>query len=641
MAIIKALALGVTAGGVRTIANSNSWQKRPMVFVKTTGERIIIEPKANGDIENFGELAIEGEKEQLLALKKEGVYRTTIKDSEKRFGISKEWDHLILSFNKEEAFLLTDEEKDRYREALIKAFGGPSVLSMNGCRMVAISEGHDDTGDFHFHILVHRHSVNHEKKYIHTTLDLGKNSVAASQAEILNDVLANDGLEVIGDWVGIQGTIYEDTRTSNEAKAVVSQDILDAGGNPDLTVLPSRTPETMREEREKQAPLDPQEKQIQKFVEWHQREALRHAEESQRASQQVAFGQHALAALQETKKALAAKEQAEFEKNAALEEVGQLQQEVAGIKTTLEDVSIRLTEKETITQRVAEAFEGIVSLMPDAIKKLPIEDQSAWLSKTMATANTEFIALAEQKLAPKTITQQPVSDQVAWLATEFKNVTMSNEALDNQVNKQKEQLARAADEQAALQKAQEETKRELQVVSKDLTETKTREEKLVVKVDELVKVSAAAKEELHSATAQVKALSSQLAAASTIIKQSEELTQQQRSMIDSQSAQLAQSQDIIKRNEQALGQQTKTIETYEQKLSKTEQKVSNYEKELNDLKSKLQQALAEAQSLRKAAKPDADGAVILEKDLELARELRDNEKKKGKGPKNEDEGGPK
>jgi hypothetical protein len=640
MPIIKALQLGVTAGGARTVASSNSWQKYPMVFVKSTGERVTIEPNINA-LDTFGEMALAGEKERLLVLKQEG-YKSNIKDTTARYKTpAKEWDHLLLSFDKEESFLLTDEEKARYREALIKGFSDPDAFSGNGRRMVAISEGHDDTGDFHFHILVHRHGVDHENKYIHTALDLGRYSEASHQANLLNLAVAEADLEQISDWVGMQGSIYEDSGTSNEAKAAVTQAIQEAGGEADLTTQPSKAPGAMRAEREEQPGITPEEKQIQDFVDFNKRDALRLQEGAQRAAQQVALGQHALAALQETKLAKAAKEQAEFEKNAALEEVGQLKEEVAGIKTTLEDVSSRLTEHETITQRVAEAFEGIVSLMPDAIKKLPIEDQSVWLSNTMATASNEFIALAEQQLAPKTITQQPVSEQVAWLATEFKNVTQSNEVLDKQVNKQKEQLTKAAEDQATLQKAQEETKRELQVVSKDLTETKTREEKLVVKVDELSEVNAAAKKELHSATAQVKALSSQLAAASTIIKQSEELTQQQRSMIESQSAQLTQSQDLIKRNEQALGQQTKTIETFEQKLAKTEQKVTSYEKELDDLKNQLKQALAEAQSLRKAAKPDADGAVVLQKDIDLARELRDKEKNKDKGPKNEDEGGPK
>lgn len=640
MPIIKALQLGVAAGGARTIASSNSWQKYPMVFVKSTGDRITIEPNINA-LDTFGEMALAGEKERLLVLKQEG-YKSNIKDTTARYKTqAKEWDHLLLSFNKEESFLLTEEEKARYREALIKGFSDPDAFSGNGRRMVAISEGHDDTGDFHFHLLVHRHGVDHENKYIHTALDLGRYSEASHQANLLNMALAEADLEQISDWVGMQGSIYEDTGTSNEAKAAVTQAIQDAGGEADLTTQPSKAPGAMRAEREEQAGITPEEKQIQDFVDWNKREALRLQEGAQRAAQQVALGQHALAALQETKLAKAAKEQADFEKNAALEEVGQLKEEVAGIKTTLEDVSGRLTEKETITQRVADAFEGIVSLMPDAIKKLPIEDQSAWLSKTMATASTEFIALAEQKLAPKTITQQPVSDQVAWLATEFKNVTMSNEALDNQVNKQKEQLAKAAEDQAALQKAQEETKRELQVVSKDLTETKTREEKLVVKVDELVEVNTAAKNELHAATAQVKALSNQLAASSAIIKQSEELTKQQRSIIESQSTQLAQSQELIKRNENAIGQQTKTIETFEQKLGKAEMKITGYENELGSLRDQLKQALAEAQALRKGATPDKDGAIVLQKDIDLANKLLKEEDDKGSGPKNEDEGGPK
>lgn len=639
MPIIKALALGVAAGGARSIASSNSWQKYPMIFVKNTGEKVTIEPSINA-LDTFGELALEGEKERLLALKQDG-YSSKIKDTAGRYkSLAKEWDHLLLSFSKEESFLLTDEEKSRYREVLIKAFSDPDTFSGNGRRMVAISEGHDDTGDFHFHVLVHRHGVDHDNKYIHTTLDLGRYSEAAHQANLLNQALAEADLDQISDWVGMQGSIYEDTRTSNEAKAEVAQDIRDAGGEPDLTVQPSKAPGAMRADREEQPGIDPQEKQIQEFINFHNREALRLQENAQRAAQQVAFGQHALAALQEAKAAKAAKEQAEHEKNQALEEAGQLKEEITGVKTTLEDVSSRLTEKEAITQRVADAFEGIVNLMPDAIKKLPIEDQSLWLSKTMATASTEFIALAEQNLAPKTITKQAVSEQVSWLVAEFKNVTLSNELLDKQVSKQKEQLAQAAEDHRALQKTQEETSRELKVTVKDLTETKAREEKLVGKVEELIKVNTSTKEELHTATAQVSALSKQLAESSTIIKQSEELRKQQRAIIDSQSEQLVQSQDLIKRNEEMLGKQTKTIETFEHKLDKTEQKIGDYEKELSDLKNKLQQALAEAQALRKAAKPDADGAVVLKKDLDLAKEFKDQEKK-GKGPKNEDEGGPK
>lgn len=635
MPIIKALAVGVSAGAARTIASSNSWQKYPMTFVKQNGEIVQVEPNINA-LEIFGELAKEGEKERLLALKAEG-YSSKIKDYGSRYQTpAKEWDHLILSFTKEESYLLTDEEKQQYRDAIIKAFSDPSPLAGDGRRMVAISEGHDDTGDFHFHILVHRYGVNHETKYIHTAIDLGRYSEPATQANMLNMVLAEAELSQITDWVGPRGSIYEDTRTSNEAKEMVTKAIEEAGGEADLTTQPSRAPGSMRAEREERPSMEPDEKLIQEFVDWSTREAKRLAEQTQKAATNAALGQHALKALKDKKTAEEQKERAEHEKNVAIRERDQSIQEKEQALTTLEEVKVVLSSAQAKNQRVEEVFSQVTRLMPDGVKQLPIEDQSVWLSKTIATAAHEIQSLAKDDLVPETILKKDISAQVSFVARNCRDLNKANDSLSFQLKENQSQLAQAKEENTALLQKQEEVQRDLAVVKEDLTKTMHREQKLNVKVEELSTAVTSYKEELHTASAQVGALQAQLESSMAMINQSKVLSEQQRSIIDSQEAQIIQSQNLLKRSEEALHKQEKTIVGFEQKLIEAEEKSATYKSELDALKKQLEQALAEATKLR--GQQPGDEPPVLSEDLELAKKLQEKEKK-GPGPK-DDEGGP-
>lgn len=627
MPIIKSLLLGGTAGAARTLVSSNSWQKRPMIFVKTNGEKVEIEPGLNA-LETFGPLAEEGEKDRLLQLKAEG-YRSVIKDTAAKYkSLPKEWDHLILAFDKEESFLLTDEEKERYREALIKAFAEPAPFTGGGRRMVAISEGHDDTGAFHFHLLVHRHGVDHEKKFIHTSFDLGRYSESSTQANRLNEVLAEENLEQITDWIGTRGSIYESFGgPSPEAKAMVSQALQEAGGEADLTVTPGKSPGVARAEREEQAPLSADEKLVKHFVDFQQREALRLAEELKRTTEQAALGQQALAAFREKKEAQTALEKAQEEKAQLGQEVASLREESEQFKAKLEDFTTRLEAQESKLQNFTAAVAVAVDTMPASVRKLPPEDQGAWLANTVLAAANSISQLASDKLVPADVAKKDPSNQVSWLAKEFREQAQAMEGMGEQIRRQREEL-----------KAAEKVKHELQVVQKNLGEVVKREEKLTAKVEELTQVSTAAQAELRTATEQVSTLSGQLTSSSAMVKQSQELVKQQLEMIESQSLQIVQSQDLLRRNEERIANQAEQLKKFEQQITAAEKQEKTRVQELESTKKALEEALAEVKRLREIPKSPA----ISQKGSELIDQIIDEskKKKKGPGPKN-DEGGPK
>ncbi len=307
MPFVQVINMGLNAAQVRGVIGSISWGKMEAELMEQDGEIIDINPHEQDIVSIFNSVAKRSEKDQLLALKEKGIIKSKIKSSRSRYGDPKEYDHFVLHFEREESAALTDEEKAKYKRILLKQFS-KNLKSSQGKRLVMVADGHDDTGKFHIHAIVHRFAVvmNEEKHIIwsDTSLDLGRRSEADIQAKLLADAMVKANIPPIDNWLQLGGqSLYADRTVSDEAKEDVSKLIKEAGGQPSLDVQPSQTPVVAKKEFKERAAIEPQEEMLEKFVKNYEREASRLAHQSKLAAENVALGQHALEALKQKRQA--------------------------------------------------------------------------------------------------------------------------------------------------------------------------------------------------------------------------------------------------------------------------------------------------------------------------------------------------
>lgn len=107
-----------------------------------------------------------------------------------------EWDAFVLSFSDN----MSKEDRELVLSTVIEELRKPtpnvgkgSQLGINGKRPIMYSREHDDTGNFHYHIEVHRHAYDPQTKEVSNSVNLGVHGVQQSQYAALREALAKEG----------------------------------------------------------------------------------------------------------------------------------------------------------------------------------------------------------------------------------------------------------------------------------------------------------------------------------------------------------------------------------------------------------------------------------------------------------------
>ena len=197
------------------------------------GETVIITPGLMTDGER---LALDAriatwEKSGLLERKAKGTLSgQSLKDTRARYGPPKEWDHLQLSFDRNESEFLTSEQIDQARRTVLDVVG-KDISGLH--RKLTISRVHTDTGNTHIDAFVHRHAYNAAENAALPADELTGPSRLASVMEQINKRLRALNLPPMADVKKQDGrSLYEESATSDKAKTVLNEMVQDAGGLP-------------------------------------------------------------------------------------------------------------------------------------------------------------------------------------------------------------------------------------------------------------------------------------------------------------------------------------------------------------------------------------------------------------------------
>lgn len=605
----------LSASGARTTINSPSWLKYGASFVDHEGNEIPI-GKDENLLERFDELVTGWEKKGLLDKKYNG-YKAKIKDTEARSGPPREWDHLVFSFSKEESATLSLNDKEAYRKALIEAFCVREDVPGKGHRMMLVADGHDDTGNYHIHVMLHRHPVDKDDKYIGIAVNLFNHSVAAHQAKVLNDVLLERDLLPISDWRNGTASIYEDRGgVSDEVKETVSAMIQEAGGEPSLDVLPGMTPEAGRQAVEERPKFTPEEKQIAEFIKIAEREAKHHAKQAQEAAQQVALGQHALKAIEESKRAEEERARAVAEKDAVVGERDTLAKDLSELMTTYEQTSAALKDVTEKQAQIGDFFKAAAEVLPKDVLAAPVTEQAKWVAGAVKDTARSFEPLAETM--PPAVRQAPIVEKVSWLVREHGETVSALEVAAESNKRLRGDLDGLRAKTRDLQAQAEARSKELDLAQAEIRQRVAEGEKLSAAVEKAESDKAALRTDLKKAEQTSQAMRKQVEQATALVKKYEEITTQQRGILDTQAADLVRAQGII-------GKYREEVVQLDTAVGERDKQIESLQGQLAELKNKLVELQA------------AKGPVVSDKDKELTEKLLAEEaakkgKKHGPGP---------
>ncbi len=171
------------------------------------------------------------EKDGLIKRKQAGnLAGQSLKDTRVRYGPPREWDHLQLSFDRAESDSLTSDQLEQARRAIIDV-AGRDIGGVH--RKMTISRIHTDTGNTHLDVFVHRHAYNAAENAALPADELTAPSRLANVIEQINKRLRGLDLPPMADVKKQDGrSLYEESATSDKAKAALNDMVQDAGGLP-------------------------------------------------------------------------------------------------------------------------------------------------------------------------------------------------------------------------------------------------------------------------------------------------------------------------------------------------------------------------------------------------------------------------
>lgn len=258
---IKILYQGRTsASGLRRSLNTDSAAKRGVEFNKFDGETYRTEPGTDRPGEQLNHALAGAERKFFIASKANGVYTGKIRDSgvhvdelgrkvtrDTKGAERYDWMKYILTMDRATSAKLSDERLQELTDIVQRVMSdegyGEGVRS-------TVHFTHTDSGNTHIHLWSHLIQVDHAAKRLSLVKDMSSpGSYLSGLAERLNVALTAVGLPAVGDVVGDNGrSIYEDRRTSPEAKAVAAEAVRAAGATPSENLL-DRSPGVIRAEQ--------------------------------------------------------------------------------------------------------------------------------------------------------------------------------------------------------------------------------------------------------------------------------------------------------------------------------------------------------------------------------------------------------
>lgn len=397
-----------------------------------------------------------------------------IKDTSRRFGEAKEWDHFRIELTKADAVALTQHLEDQglsgeeLRKARIEALQEVmrTVVDtlrdspLGGTRAVVAYPVHLDTGNPHFDLVVSRLSIDAENRKVYGMVDYTNRSVLADEFKKVADAVRDRHGLVLSDLRIQDRSIFENRAPESvrEAREKVAEAVQAAGGaeptpdqkgGSDSFAKPTLvSPEVARIRDFKTSRLrDAERLQVQLTaattdiaVADHAEAAIIRAEEAERAK---AVAEQELAAAVERATAaeatadqaaeqiatLAGKlEQAEQELAAARSEVADLTQDRDGLRAELEEAEKAneqlATDLEGTKQAAAAELEATKAAAAEELGKVVAERDSfkAELEEAragLATFKTELAALRADAEATRSVLTA-TKDQLANTQHELK-----------------------------------------------------------------------------------------------------------------------------------------------------------------------------------------------------------------------------
>lgn len=221
------------------------------------------------------------EKDGLIRRQAAGEIQGNIRDTRSRYGDPKEWDHISITLTRDESATLKELGPD-VQARFVQVVS--DVLRQNPAdeqskRQAFVSKMHDSSGNLHFHVLSHRHSIKQAPDgtlQASTSIDMTRNSEIQSVVQKINQAL----------YAAELGQLQ--IREAGVGEADVFANRGDAPRNPAQTddQAPNRGPDPGQSILEQARNLTPSSAAIKRMVELQSKkvaDAQKDLEESQRA----------------------------------------------------------------------------------------------------------------------------------------------------------------------------------------------------------------------------------------------------------------------------------------------------------------------------------------------------------------------
>lgn len=254
MAVLYLRKKGMTSDEFKGVSSTLSGSKEAQTLIPPDGSDPI---DITGLLTNDDPRMIEvqkWEKAGLLSRIRSGELTGNIRDTTLKNGPAKEWNELEFSMSSQESRKILDlpesaqiEYFQAIQTQLIAAYAKTmpaGKIAAEFPQTVIIRDAHTDTGNIHITMFVHNHGFDSETKRVIESQSVAENSRFAYQTKEFNkelgklneDLRARYGVDIpkVDDVKLVNGTsLYAEHGVSDQAKHVINQSIVEAGGEPD------------------------------------------------------------------------------------------------------------------------------------------------------------------------------------------------------------------------------------------------------------------------------------------------------------------------------------------------------------------------------------------------------------------------
>lgn len=423
MSQLRNMQKSMNAGEARALASTNSFYGMPVTYYGPEGEQVSIDAPMPGgdtifDAPELAELIERNEKEGLMQRRDNGELHGNLR----RRGRGSEWDHLVMTFSKDESRELNEMGPEAIAQVtqIIGETMNRGLQNPNQTRQVMVQAMHTNTGNFHVHALLHRFGRQGDE--ISTMIDQDRDSEMTDLASNINRALEAAGFDFLR--IG-------DTRRDAPDVDRAEPDRMDADqGKSIMANARSMTPD---------------EAQIKKMIERKAREIEERKRQQEADEAFLEEMQHALAAKVQVREAEAAREAAEAAREAAEAQRAAALEEAAQVKAQA---------SQEVEETKAEAAQKVEAAQAAKIEAEQIAEEQTAVAKAAHEKAVELAGDLETEREAK----QELADELTEARGEVEAAQAENTALLDRIAKiEAQQAEMLAELQAARQQAQEAT----------------------------------------------------------------------------------------------------------------------------------------------------------------------------------------